>query len=98
MRGSRLMKEAEHGAQIDLPNQAGLLVVTLVRRLAGFAVHVLVIGHLQPGRQDAVQVVQREDLRRRGLPPPIASDRSERSVRSGRRPEDRAAAGARAGC
>ena len=55
------MKEGQYGAQVDLPNQPRLLVVTHVGRLTGFAVYLLVIRLLHPRRQQAVQLLQRED-------------------------------------
>ncbi len=76
--------------------EARCLVISLVGRLPGFAVDLLVIGHLQPGGQHAVQFVQGEDLAGADFRFQLPLQRFERSVRSGRRREGRAVADAAA--
>jgi hypothetical protein len=61
--GHTLVEEAEHRGQIDVADEPGVLMVTFVGRLAGFAMSLPVVSRFEPGRQHLVQLVQGENLR-----------------------------------
>jgi hypothetical protein len=54
----------EHFLYIHLTHQPQTLLVSVLRRLAGLRVRSLVIAHLEPGSQRAVEPIEGEDVAR----------------------------------
>ena len=53
--------------QVDLPRERLALLVTLLRRLAGFRMRALVVADVQPGGEGPVETVQGEEVSRADL-------------------------------